>query len=377
MKPLFFVTRNYPPAWGGIESMAAEILEAGIHAHPKSIILIHIGQKRLKKPPQGLYRYYHAPGDGMASTILISTLVVFFLGLLYRPKIIVNMQVTTALGSYMVSRLFKVPHHVVALGLEVMPWPQTLFEGLKNRVFKNSNRVISISHYTESLVFKYGVVPARSQIIHPGVHPHKFAYSGPVKKSVFHPSLGSKAFVCLFTGRLVPRKGVDQCILALTMLAAQIPDIYLAIVGEGPDKARLKDLCRQHQLEDRVFFMGQATDSERSHYYASADIFVMPSRIILTPPEVEGFGIVYLEAALAQLPALGSTQGGVPDAVVHGQTGYNVDPTNTALIADTLQKFYQERSVTQKMGFDAKKRVETQFNWKTLAPEFSQALFEA
>ena len=103
------------------------------------------------------------------------------------------------------------------------------------------------------------------------------------------------------------------------------------VVGEGPDLPRLQRLAARLGLEDRVSFLGRRSVAEIVSLYNLADLFVLLTRE--EPPDVEGFGLVFLEAAACGLPSLGGRSGGIPEAIVEGQTGWLVDPGDPRAIA--------------------------------------------
>jgi len=377
MKPVFFVTRNYPPTKGGIESMADEILGDAVNTYPNEIILIHIGQRTAHTLPQNLRGYYHLPGNRMGSTLFFSTLGVFTLALLLRPRLIINMQVTTALGAHYASRLLRIPHRVIALGLEVMEWPQASFEWVKKTVFHHCSAVVSISHFTQKLVLHYKLDSNRSHVLHPGVRPDNFFSRKKKNTPLMDPDFTSEKFICLFAGRLHPRKGADKCIESINIIKDSHPNVRLVIAGTGPDESRLKSMVDKFNLSKFVKFSGFVSDETLSHFYSQADLFLMPSRQMQSPPESEGFGIVFLEAAAAGLPCIGSTEGGVPDAVAHEETGFNVDPHDEKALADLIRRLITEPELARKMGENGRKRVLEQFDWKNQAPKFTRILFNA
>jgi phosphatidylinositol alpha-1,6-mannosyltransferase len=161
--------------------------------------------------------------------------------------------------------------------------------------------------------------------------------------------------VVLSVARLVPRKGIDRLIEAVKALP---DDVLLVVVGDGEDLPRLKELAAP--LADRVRFVTDASDETRNAWYAAADVFALPVRE--EAGDVEGFGIVYLEAALAGLPSIAGRSGGAAEAVVDGETGYVVEDEVRA-VAAMLQTLLQDPLLRLKMGAAARERAKSKFRW--------------
>jgi len=140
--------------------------------------------------------------------------------------------------------------------------------------------------------------------------------------------------VCL--GRLVPRKGQDKLIDALAMLRREFPQLHLAIIGEGRMATRLYDRAQKRGVGDRVHLTGALVDAAVEDWLRAADLFASPCRTRWGGFEVEGFGIVFAEAALTGLPVIAGRSGGAPEAVVEGQTGLVVDGTSAEQVAAAL-----------------------------------------
>ncbi|PIR94379.1 hypothetical protein COT97_01580 [Candidatus Falkowbacteria bacterium CG10_big_fil_rev_8_21_14_0_10_39_11] len=172
--------------------------------------------------------------------------------------------------------------------------------------------------------------------------------------------------VLLSVGRLVERKGFDQAIRAMVEVKKRLPFVHYLIVGRGSDKNRLESIIHHHNLHKYVTILTDISNEELPYLYQLADLFVMPSRE-LADGDVEGFGIVYLEANLFKIPVLAGNSGGVPEAVEDGVSGVLVDPHN---ISDIQQKMYallDNKEQLRHMGELAEERVKTKFDWQIQA----------
>jgi phosphatidylinositol alpha-1,6-mannosyltransferase len=235
-----------------------------------------------------------------------------------------------------------IPYFVAAHGTEVFDDYSSLERGvrtlllrrLRGRVFQEANKVFPVSHYTRGAILHQAPGhPERVITVNNGVN------AGIFRTMPVPPALESKyrspgEKILLTVTRLYPYKGVDRMLESLPAISQAIPGLKYLIVGEGPDRPRLQKLTATLGLDSRVQFLGRLELSEIVQLYNLADLFVMLSRE--EPPDVEGFGLVFLEAAACGLPSVGGRSGGIPDAIDEGTTGWLVDPRNTDEIAATM-----------------------------------------
>lgn len=175
-------------------------------------------------------------------------------------------------------------------------------------------------------------------------------------------------------GRLVHRKGQDRLIEAFPKVLEVIPDAALVLVGEGPYRKQLDALVKKYDLSDHVFFIGRINFAELPSYICIGDVFAMPSRSRLFGLEVEGLGIVYLEASSCGLPVIGGASGGAPDAVLDGDTGYVVDGNDLNAISTQIVRLLSDAKLRQKMGERGRAWTIESWRWEIWSEEFNKAL---
>ncbi len=198
-----------------------------------------------------------------------------------------------------------------------------------------------------------------------------------VDEKHFHPGIDASGLkeklgigdrpVIVVVGRLVHRKGQDRLIDALPLIHQEVPRAALLICGEGPLRDDLKKQVAQLNLESDVFFAGRVSWEELPLYISAGDLFAMPSRNRLGGLEVEGLGIVYLEASACGLPVIAGDSGGAPDAVLEGESGFVVDGTSAVEISRRAIQLLQDPALRARMGARGRLWVEEKWRWDQVA----------
>lgn len=178
--------------------------------------------------------------------------------------------------------------------------------------------------------------------------------------------------VCL--SRLVPRKGQDMLIRALPEIARRVPGAVLVVVGGGPYRRTLEGLARRHGVTDRVIFSGRVPAEEIVDHHRMADVFAMPCRTRGGGLDVEGLGIVYLEASACGVPVVAGRSGGAPETVLDGRTGAVVDGTSLADITDAVAGILGDRPRSAAMGMRGRNWVLDRWRWEDLARDMERVL---
>ena len=180
--------------------------------------------------------------------------------------------------------------------------------------------------------------------------------------------------VIVCVSRLVPRKGQDMLIRALPTVRRRVPGAALLIVGGGPYRAKLERLAREQGVESDVFFTGSVPWESLPAHYAAGDVYAMPCRTRGAGLDVEGLGIVYLEASATGLPVVAGDSGGAPDAVRDGETGYVVGGRDVPAIAGRLAELLADPARAKAMGAAGRAWVEREWRWETKAARLAGLL---
>lgn len=176
----------------------------------------------------------------------------------------------------------------------------------------------------------------------------------------------------LTIARLVERKGHVTVIDALPRILERFPHCVYAIIGTGKMRGAINARALLNGVAEHVVFLGSVSDTKKTDWLSACDIFVMAP--YEKPGDVEGFGIAYLEAALAEKPVVATRTGGVSEAVIDGETGILVEPQNSEQLADAVCRLLSDTSLAKRLSEVGRKRVETDFKWETQAQKLIHVL---
>lgn len=235
-------------------------------------------------------------------------------------------------------------------------------QGEYRHLLRRACLVLCVSRFTRQAVVDSGCREDRTLVVRPGVIvPQEFeTQEGDGELNGVDEWANRE--VVLTVCRLVERKGVDRAIEAVACLRREFPRIVLIIVGSGPDLERLRRLVKALGLVGHVKFLGEVSEEEKVEWYRRAKVFLMPNRE-LEDGDVEGFGIVFLEASSHGVPVVGGRSGGVVDAIEEGRTGYLVEPEDVHEIAERLRKLLVDDELRGRMGREGRAWVQRERSW--------------
>jgi len=208
---------------------------------------------------------------------------------------------------------------------------------------------------------------ARMTQLHPGVDAAAFSPDPQAGRAIRerYGLAGRPVVVCV--SRLVRRKGQDMLLKAWPQVLESVRDAALLIVGGGPYSAHLHHLSERSGLAPSVHFTGPVPAAELTAHYAAGDVFAMPCRTRRGGLDVEGLGIVYLEASATGLPVVGGDSGGAPDAILEGESGYVVPGRDASALAERLIALLSDPDAARAMGDKGRAWVERDWSWNLTA----------
>lgn len=374
LRPDLLLTYDFPPMGGGIARMMAEIAlrsppgelivstgelpggPASDAAFPNRIDRLGVAAGRLKTLP-GLIRW-SLRAESLARRHDIGFV---WCGNL-RPAGYPARWVKAKCG---------VPYGVIVYGGDLLELRRNFRASLLKRrtargLVGGAEVIVAISQWTKNLTCdvleelglgpqagKVHLVPLGTdpEIFRPGLNPAPLTAQFGLPRSRY----------LVTVARLVPHKGIDTTIKALSLLRAEYPELRYAIVGQGRHLAAFQELARAEGVEDRVHFLAGVADQTLPLAYALADVYVGVSR--QTERDVEGFGIALLEAQASGKPVVAGKSGGMPDAVKEGETGLLVDSENPGEVARAISSLLNDPARAAQLGGAGRRAVESYFNW--------------
>lgn len=378
---LLVLTWNYPPTVGGIEQVAFHMTE-GLRGlgHDVPVIAAAGGPDGARMPdPES--KVYRAGRQGIPAFLLHAFVKGLSLVRRDRTDFILCPSLTSAPAAWLISRLTGVPYAVLIHGSDVVI-ARTLYQLFLPILLRGARLLFANSNNTAALIETKGINPERIRVVCPGVTPPPPPASQPTTAiSELMMRLEGRP-VLLTVGRLVKRKGILEFVSAcMPQLAKEFPQVVYLVVGGDPKHSlihheritdQLENAIANLQLGDNVILLGRLSDADLDLVYRRTSLFVLPC--INDPHDVEGFGIVLLEAALQAVPSVATRCGGIPDAVVHGVTGQLVDAGNYAALSDTIAHLLRNPGEVASLGQKAKERTLSEFTWAAVASRYEAGL---
>jgi phosphatidyl-myo-inositol dimannoside synthase len=238
-----------------------------------------------------------------------------------------------------------------------------------------ASAVTAVSRYTARSMTRVTPPTVPLTVLYPGVDVERFSPKvdgSPIRERF--DLVDRPVVLCL--SRLVPRKGQDVLIRGMELVQKLAPGAVLLLAGDGPYRPELEALARKAP-PGSVVFAGEIREEDASAYYAACDVFAMPCRSRWGGLEVEGFGIVFLEAAAASKPVIAGRSGGAAEAVDDEQTGLLVEGREPKAVALTVASALQDRAAAERMGSVGRARVEGKFAWPIVADRLAKILSTA
>lgn len=375
---VLLVSQDFPPAIGGIQTYAWELTNRLSQRTESLFVLAPQADNAETVDQETAARVTRLP---VRPDLLLFPALAYLpvRARQWKPHVAFHTQWQTVGASMVARALTGWPRHIVcaAHGRELLfnpaddiPFLQSGYERVRRLVLNFVDLFVPVSHYTGGLLHDLGVASNRIQIVPNGTDPEHFA---PRDGSSLRADLGcADGRMLLTVGRLVPRKGIDTVLRALPRILDTVPDLTYVVVGTGPDRGRLEDLAVSCGVRAHVQFLGSVPYAELPVYYSAADVFVMPARE--ARPDVEGFGIVFLEANACETPVVGARTGGIPDAIDHETTGLLVPPSSPDDVADAIERLLTHPEFAADLGRNGRARVLETASWDRVADRLFEHL---
>lgn len=376
MSRVLLVTNDFPPRRGGIQSylreFVARLVNTGSHA-----VLVYAPQWKgaeVFDAEAAGYRVVRHPGTLMLPGPAVDARMRRLIGDHGIDTVWFGAAAPLALLAARARRAgagrVLASTHGHEVGWSMLPVARSVLR----RIGNDTDVVTFVSRYTRSR-FATAFGPAASlEYLPSGVDTDRFR-PDPAGRAELRNRyrLGERpTVVCL--SRLVPRKGQDMLIKALPSIRNRVDGAALVIVGSGPYLDTLRQLAADRGVADHVTFTGAVPSAELPAHYALADVFAMPCRTRGAGMDVEGLGIVFLEASATGVPVIAGDSGGAPEAVQHNKTGLVVDGNSVQEIGDAVTELLADPARAAAMGAAGRAWVTSQWRWDTLAARLAGLL---
>jgi len=341
---VLFITRKYPPQVGGMENLSYHIT-TGVNCDKKIIAL--------KKP--NIHLIWFVP------YALLYTLFT-----LHRWDVIHLGDPVLSIIGY-TAKLFspRKPVAVTVHGLDVT-FENSIYQKYLDWFGKRFDSYICISRYSREMAQAIGI--SRTTIIPVGIDVEKFEGVKADKKT-FHQkyNIPEDHQVMITVGRLVRRKGVLWFVENVLPKLKDKKATYL-IIGDGPDKDAINKAIREKGLAGKARLLGRVPDDELKYIYVNADMFIMPN--IPIQGDMEGFGIVAIEASLAGLVLIASDLEGIQDAVTDGVNGILIPPGDAEKYIETIEDVLEDYPKYITFKDKAKEYTRATYSWDKICNSY-------
>jgi glycosyltransferase involved in cell wall biosynthesis len=330
---ILFLTLEYPPIRGGVASYLMPLVKNALEGDEVKVLVPPKGEHWLKTA----FRMNKANEN--SDVIVISHAIPMGYVAMLRGK-----------------KFVAICHGTDILTARRSKWKRFLFRF----VLKHATLVIANSKFTANLLAEEGF--NNVEVVYPSVvvnlNPKPYTLNANI----------------ISVGRLVPRKGFDTLIKTMPEIIKKLPNAQLTIIGNGSCYEELVRLAHELRVENFVDIVTSADDNARNKFYDKASVFVLPTR--KEGADVEGFGIVVLEASAHGLPVIVGNSGGVAEAVIPGKTGFLIDPTDNTKLAETVINLLTDTNKARQMG-EAGIAFSKEFSPEKIADKFWNLIHNA
>lgn len=348
---ILFITRKYPPFIGGMEKFCYNFFTYIRKLTPTKLIALKKSQKCL--PFFFAYIFIKSYSINKRNTdiihigdALLSPLGVFF-------------KITK-----------RIPVTVTVYGLDVI-FPNKIYQYIIPKCLKRLDKIICISQETKNECIKRGINPESCVVIPVGLemfHPINQLNKKKLIEDLIHTDINNKK-ILLSVGRLIERKGIPYFLKNIFLaVKGKYPEIIYLIVGSGNLKNEIEILIKELALENDVYLLENVDNILLNCLYHSSDIFVMPN--IPVKGDMEGFGIVLLEASSAGLPVVASNIEGIKDAIIDKQNGFLIDPFDTEKYVKVIVDLLNDNNKRLFIGQTGKKITNSTYNWENISQKY-------
>ncbi|MEO8577174.1 MAG: glycosyltransferase family 4 protein, partial [Gemmatimonadales bacterium] len=265
----------------------------------------------------------------------------------------------------------------IANGLDATTptWPYPL---LVKKIFESVDIILPISRATAEACHARGLPPSKSQVVSLGIRTDRFSNGGDrrstrealVTEMQSRRATAARGLILCSVGRLVPRKGVEW--LVSNVMPGLPADVHFVVAGEGPERARIEAAIARHSLADRVTLLGRVSDELLETIYRGSDLFLMPN--VTVANDMEGFGLVMLEAGLCGLPVIASDIEGISDVISEGENGHLIESGAADGFVGAIMRYYSDPDLLSAKSARARLHTASNFGWAAVTERYLEVI---
>ncbi len=365
-------TADYPPIEGGISTVARQVArELATLGHEVTVVAPWFaGMDDFDRAEPVRVVRYRGYGLGWARAL---PMCIACLRALPRPDLVLAINVASGgLFGLAAQRLFGTPFITFAYGYEFLKFARgSLPASILKTIYRDAAFTVAISRFTRDKLVEFDVNPNSIEVCMPGASsptPPTPEAVDAIKRKL---NLNGHRLV-LSVGRMVPRKGHLTLVRAMPHVIEQHPRTVFVCAGRGPCRDDAERLATETHVIENLRLPGHLDDAEINALYSICDVFALPAGEGLGG-QVEGFGLVFAEAAAHGKPVVAGNSGGIPDAVRDGENGLLVQPDDPTATANAIDRLLSDRGLAERMGAAGRRRIETELNWAT----FTRSMMDA
>jgi len=345
-KRVLIITRNFPPLVGGMERLIWNVFKQ----LKSDYICDVVGPQGCQNKVSGIHNAIGCQVSPVPIFLTSSLIKSFWMGTRYKYSLCIAGSGVTAPIATLVGKLFSIPTITFIHGLDLVV-ENRLYQQVFVPAIKRSDIIITNSHNTAKLAKDKGISPAKIKILFPGVEIPQQSSINSTFRQKYH--LESQK-ILLSVGRLIPRKGLAEFLkFSFPNIVKSYPNVVFLIIGSEAQNALKKDgqvlldiktIIQEKNLTNHVLLLGRVDDVTLETAYKEADLFIFPLRDV--EGDVEGFGMVAVEAAAYGLPTIAFATGGVTDAIAHEKSGFLVTANQYKQLNQTIINYLKGNSPT-------------------------------
>ena len=258
--------------------------------------------------------------------------------------------------------------------------PVKFYQRLVRATFRSLDMILPISKAVQAECLERGAQKQQIRRVPNGINLSRYAHALTRAEAGVHlddllesrceSALPENPLILCSVGRQIPRKGFRWFVE--NVMPELPPQVVYVLAGEGPEHAAIADAAKRSGVAERVFLLGRVTEIDLSALYRASDLFIMPN--VPVPGDMEGFGVVMLEAGANGLPSIASNLEGIADVISPGINGHLVRPLEPKGFIDAILHYADDRARLEVASARAASHVRATFGWEAIAEHYVRAL---